>query len=159
MIKYALACAHGHAFEGWFASSDAFDEQAERGLVECPICGSTEVRKQIMAPAVATRETRAPEAAGKPVAGNEEASTPANWPSPKDMAKLAEAAAKVRAHISKTYSYVGDKFADEARAMNDGEKDQAPIYGEATPAEAKALIEEGASPLCPPPSRRPRPKR
>jgi hypothetical protein len=52
MIRYALICDQAHPFEAWFGSSDAYDDQASRGLVECPFCGSKAVRKQIMAPAV-----------------------------------------------------------------------------------------------------------
>jgi hypothetical protein len=130
MIRYALACEDGHEFEAWFASSEGYDDQAARGLVECPFCASTAVRKQIMAPAVSA-------------ATREKGVSP-----PKDMAELA---AKVRAHIRSTHVYVGDKFADEARAMHDGRKDEAPIYGEATPAEAEALRDEGV-PVAPLPA-------
>lgn len=58
MIRYALQCDQGHGFEAWFGDSAAYDDQAARGLVECPLCGSRGVSKQIMAPAVAgTRKT------------------------------------------------------------------------------------------------------
>ena len=53
MIKYALVCSAGHDFEGWFGASADYDDQAARGLLECPVCGASEVKKQIMAPAVA----------------------------------------------------------------------------------------------------------
>lgn len=137
MIRYALVCASEHEFEAWFASSDAYDKQAAAGFVECPMCGSQTVKKQIMAPHVssATREK------GKPDAP------------PKDFPKdIHEFAAKVRDHIKKTHVYVGDKFAAEARAMHDGTKNEAPIYGEATPAEAEALRDDGVpvAPLPPP---------
>jgi hypothetical protein len=127
MIRYALICDHEHAFEAWFAGSDAYDSQAAAGLVECPVCGSAKVAKQIMAPAVSskTRETGG-----------------------QDFHALA---AKVRRHIRDTHVYVGDKFAEEARSMHTGEKPEGPIYGEATPAEAAALKDEGvpAAPLHP----------
>jgi hypothetical protein len=131
MIRYALACDQDHEFEAWFPSSDSYDKQAAKGLVECPVCASTTVRKQIMAPAVsaATRDKGV------------------NTPK-----RFEEFAGKVREHIRKTHVYVGDKFAQEARAMHDGTKDEAPIYGEATPAEAEALRDEGVpvAPLPPP---------
>ena len=60
MIRYALSCDHDHGFEAWFASSSDYDDQAARGLVECPFCGSTGVRKQVMAPAVAGTKKAAP---------------------------------------------------------------------------------------------------
>lgn len=133
MIRYALVCDQEHEFEAWFASSDAYDSQAAAGYVECPMCGSHEVKKQIMAPHVsmATRRKGEPDAP------------------PKDFHELA---AKVREHIRKTHVYVGDRFAAEARAMHEGAKDEAPIYGEATLAEAEALREDGVpvAPLPPP---------
>lgn len=125
MIRYALQCdACGHEFEAWFASSDSFDDQSADGHVSCPACASAEVRKQIMAPAVARSEPVSPAAA------------------------LAKAAAAVRAHIKETHTHVGDQFADEARAMHAGEKEARPIYGAAAPEEAQALKDEGV-PVAP----------
>ena len=138
MIKYALACAAGHEFEAWFSSSDAFDDQKARGLVECPLCGVKEVQKQIMAPSVRSSG----EKSGKPAmkAGQDSAPTPAD---------LARMAGKVREHIAETHDYVGGRFAEEARAMHYGEQDERPVWGQASPEEAKALVEEGvpAAPL------------
>ena len=131
MIRYALACEDCEAgFEAWFASSGAFDTQREKGLVVCPDCGGTHVRKQIMAPSV-----RPSEKAG--------ASDPE-----KVFGKLA---AKARQHIAENYDYVGDGFAEEARSMYYGERDHRPIWGETTPEEREALQEEGvpAAPLPP----------
>ena len=138
MIRYALRCDHDHGFEAWFANSDAYDSQAAAGLVECPLCGSTTVTKQIMAPHVSSA-TRAKDAG--------EAAAPAQ-PKPKDAH---EVAAAVRRHIRDTHVYVGDAFANEARAMHDGEKPEGAIYGEATPAEAKALRDDGV-PVAPLPA-------
>ncbi len=127
MIKYALVCEHGHEFDAWFASSDAYDDQAEAGLIACPICDTNKVSKQIMAPAIAGRAAD-------------------RGPTPDDIAKLA---GKIRNHIRDTHDYVGDQFAAEARAMHAGDKDHRPIYGETTKAEAKSLKDEGvpAQPL------------
>lgn len=158
MIRYALVCAEDHEFEAWFASSDAYDEQAAAGLVECPVCGTTEVTKQVMAPAVSSK-TKAKGArthSNQPDVVPDSASASASHgdrPSVPGDAKEFEAfAAKVRAHIRSTHTYVGESFAQEARAMHEGEKDQSAIYGEATPEEAKALREDGvpAAPLPPP---------
>jgi hypothetical protein len=126
MIKYALTCANEDSFEGWFASSAEYDDQEARNLIECPLCGSTTIRKAPMAPAVRTRESAA-------------------TPSP------AEIAARVRAHIREKFDYVGEGFASEARAINDGEAPDRPIWGEATPDEARALTEEGL-PVAPLPA-------
>lgn len=131
MIRYAIECQDCEAeFEAWFASSDAFDSQRERGLVTCPGCGGTQVRKQIMAPSV-----RPSEKAG------------ATEPE-RAFGKLA---AKARQHISENYDYVGDGFAEEARSMYYGERDHRPVWGETTAEEREALKEEGipAAPLPP----------
>ncbi|MEL6661954.1 MAG: DUF1178 family protein [Pseudomonadota bacterium] len=129
MIKYALTCSACEAdFEAWFASSSAYDDQKGRGLVTCAICGSPDVSKQIMAPAVAgTKRTVAT--------------------MPDDMVQ--KFVAKAKAHVAKNFDYVGDKFADEARAMYYGETDERAIWGATTPDEAKALEDEGvpAAPL------------
>lgn len=138
MIKYELRCAQEHGFEAWFRNSADYDKQAERRLVECPVCGSHEVEKAIMAPAIKRSDKgRSP-----------------------DPERLFEAvAAKARAHIRENFDYVGDKFADEARKIADGDAADRPIWGEAKPEEAKALIEEGA-PVAPlPPAFAPIPPR
>jgi hypothetical protein len=138
MIRYALVCEHAHEFEAWFASSTDYDGQVERGLVECPFCASTSVRKQIMAPAVTgTRKTGA---------------------ALKEQAQMAKAQAAARQHIETNFDYVGDGFAREARDMHDGVSPERPIYGEAKPAEVRALIEDGV-PIAPiPPAIAPRRK-
>ena len=123
MIKYALKCEVGHDFEAWFPSSDGFDEQARQGLVECPMCGSLQVAKAIMAPMVRTSKGR--DAAGEA------------------QRRLAELAFKVRQHVEATHDYVGDAFAKEARDIHEGLTPERPIYGQATPAEVKSLVEDG----------------
>ncbi len=127
MIKYSLVCAHSHEFEAWFSKSSDFDEQASKGFIECPICGSVEVVKAIMAPNVATSRKK------EETAHQQE----------KAMKMVNEVAAKIRREIEKNCEYVGGKFADEARAIHYGEKVERAIYGEATPREAAALIDEG----------------
>jgi hypothetical protein len=140
VIRYALTCEHDHAFEAWFSSSADYDDQAERGLVECPFCASRQVRKAIMAPAVQ---------------GTKRDSEPA---APDMQAMMMEAARKIRAHVEESFDYVGDRFAREARAIHEGESEARGIYGEATPAEVKALREDGV-PVAPlPPAIAPKPK-
>ncbi len=133
MIKYALSCIGEHEFEAWFPSSDAYDAQAKAGLVECPVCGSVKVSKQIMAPAVRASGSKS---------GKLPMSKSDSLPTPEDIERVAS---KVREHIAKTHSYVGDKFADTARAMHYGDAETRSVWGQATPAEAKSLIEEGVS--------------
>lgn len=127
MIRYALSCGHGHPFEAWFGSSSDYDEQAARGLVECPFCASKTVRKQIMAPAVAGTKRK----------GGDEG------PSPQMQAMMMEAAGKMRKHVEDNFDYVGDRFASEARDIHDGVSEERGIYGQATPAEVKDLVADG----------------
>jgi hypothetical protein len=136
MIKYALSCDHDHAFEGWFGSSSDYDDQAARGLLECPLCASKAVRKQIMAPAVAG--TKAQKAAPEPSAAMRE--------------MMMTAMGEVRRQVEENFDYVGDRFAKEARDIHDGKSEDRGIYGEASPKEVKALIEDGVrvAPLPPP---------
>ena len=126
MIKYALACEHEHRFEGWFGASADYDDQAARGLVECPHCGSHGVSKQIMAPAVAgTRKT-----------------SPAPDPA-KMRTMMSRMAREVRSHVEQNFDYVGDAFAREARDIHEGRAEKREIYGEATPAEVRKLKDDG----------------
>lgn len=138
MIRYALACDHGHEFEGWFGSSSDFDDQQGRGLLECPVCASKAVRKQIMAPAVAGTKRNTPDLP------------------PKARAMMMEALGRVRRHVEENFDYVGDAFAREARAIHEGRSEDRGIYGEASPAEVKALVEDGVpvAPLPPEPPKK-----
>jgi hypothetical protein len=140
VIRYALACDQDHTFEGWFSRSSDFDDQAARGLVECPVCGSRAVRKQIMAPAVAGAKKRGD---GLPAEVTK-------------RAMMMEAMARVRAHVTDTFDYVGDTFAREARAIHEGKSEERGIYGEATVAEVKGLVEDGVpvAPLPPEPAKK-----
>lgn len=139
MIRYALACAAGHEFEGWFSGSADYDDQQTRGLVECPVCGSRQVGKQIMAPAVAgTKRTR---------------SEP---PAAKAREMMMAAMAEVRRKVEAEFDYVGDAFAREARDIHEGRSEERAIYGEATPAEVKDLVADGVpvAPLPPAPPKK-----
>ncbi len=127
MIKYNLICGADHEFEIWFSKSSDFDEQAPKGLIECPYCGTTKVEKAIMAPNIST--SRKKEATAKKQAAA--------------LQMMNAAADKIRKEIADKCDYVGDGFADEARAIHYGEKPERAIYGEATPHEAAALQDEG----------------
>ena len=134
MIKYALLCEHEHGFEGWFGSSDDYDDQQARGLLDCPVCNSKAVRKAIMSPAVAG--TKAQQGGPPPEAVRE---------------MVMQAAAKMRAHVEDNFDYVGDTFAKEARAIHEGKSEERGIYGEASPQEVKALVEDGVPVAALPP--------
>ncbi|MGY6628300.1 MAG: DUF1178 family protein [Oceanicaulis sp.] len=143
MIRYALVCDAGHEFEAWFSSSDGYEEQAARGLVECPHCGSNEVRKQIMTPAVRTSRSREVRGAARPAAPDAAAEPVINVPGEAGAADFEAVARKVRAHIRSHYDYVGEDFARQARAIHAGDAPQRLIYGETSPAEREKLSEEG----------------
>jgi hypothetical protein len=149
MIRYALRCEHDHAFESWFQSSSAFDSQVKRKLVACPVCESTRVEKAIMAPQIVSKKGRET-AASAPVPVQPPEAAPGAQPLV--MAQEHELRAKLkelRDHIVKNADNVGERFPNEARKMHYGEIEHRPIYGEASPEEARALIEEGVevSPL------------
>jgi hypothetical protein len=154
MIRYSLACTRGHEFESWFANSSAYDKQAKRGLVACPMCGSTKVEKAIMAPRLSRGEQsiEVPAPAPTPAPSPAPAAVPAPAapqgaeqvamisPQERELrAKLKE----LRDHLVKNAENVGRKFPDEARKMHYGEIEHRSIYGEASPQEAKELHEEG----------------
>jgi hypothetical protein len=148
MIRYSLRCERDHAFESWFQSSSAFDSQVKRKLVTCPACGSAKVEKAIMAPQIVSKKGREI-AAPAPTAPAE---TTAGEATPLLMAQERELRAKLkelREHIVKNADNVGERFPNEARKMHYGDIEHRPIYGEASPDEARALIEEGVevSPL------------
>jgi len=142
MIVFDLSCADGHRFEGWFSSSGDFATQQARGLVACPHCGSAEIAKAPMAPAVPKKGNQRAEAKG-------DAPVPVANPMPPEVAEAMAKLATLQAEALKQSTWVGDKFAEQSRAMHYGEKAEQVIHGKATPKEAKALLEEGipVSPL------------
>jgi hypothetical protein len=150
MIRYNLRCERGHAFESWFQSSQAYEIQEKRKLVNCPSCGSAKVERAIMAPRIVSKKSRDRAAPAPPAA---EATTPASPAStPLMMAQERELRAKLRElrdHIVKNADNVGERFPNEARKMHYGDIEHRPIYGEASPEEARSLIDEGVevSPL------------
>ena len=150
MIRYALRCEGDHTFESWFQDSAAFDTQVKRKLVSCPVCNSVKVEKAIMAPRIASKKGR--ETAPPPPAPAAASPVTETAPTPLLMAQERELRAKIkelRDHIVKNADNVGESFPNEARKMHYGEIEHRPIYGDASPDEARALIDEGVevSPL------------
>lgn len=146
MIKYSLVCDKGHDFESWFADSAAYDKQAKRKLVTCPVCDSTKVEKAIMAPRLATSKQR--KGAIEMQAPAEAAPAAAETPAPVAMMSPAEQEFRtklkeLRDHLTKNAENVGPKFPEQARKMHYGEIEHKSIYGMASPEEAKELAEEG----------------
>lgn len=149
MIVFDLKCANDHVFEVWFGSSQAYEDQRGRGLVVCAFCGSTDVAKAVMAPRLnakgnqqgASSDAASPSTEPVPVAVS-------NAPPPPDLVKMRAvltALAQAQAKALEQSTWVGESFADRARAMHYGEEDHAPIHGQAAPDEAAALIEEGVA--------------
>ena len=132
MIRYDLQCDKGHEFDGWFASSFAFDEQQKRGLVECTVCGSVKIEKQLMAPGIPTKSTRKSE----PVALH-------CGPADPRMAEMMQVMRDYRKQVDATSEDVGSSFAEEARKIHYKEVAERGIRGQATRDEAIELIEEG----------------
>jgi len=147
MIHYNLRCKQGHPFESWFQSSSAYEQQERRKLVSCPVCGSTDVERAIMAPQIVSKKGRKDAPSEPPPVPVPAAEViPPSSPTPLLMAQERELRAKLkelRDHIVKSADNVGERFPDEARKMHYGDIEHRPIYGEASPDEAKALIEEG----------------
>jgi hypothetical protein len=150
VIVFDLKCGGGHVFEAWFGSSAAYEEQRAGGLVSCPMCGDGDVSKAVMAPNIGAKGNRAKD--------NGRAAVPAPLSEhPPEVVKAAMAAlAAAQAKALEGSQWVGGNFANRARAMHVGDEEQAPIHGQATKAEAEALIEDGVAiaplplPVAPP---------
>jgi hypothetical protein len=142
MIVYDLSCDGGHRFEGWFGSSEDYAEQRELGLVACPQCGSGAVEKAPMAPAVPRKGNRLP------VAQPQGRQAMTRGPMPPEVAAALQNLAEAQARALKDSRWVGDRFAEQSRAMHYGERPPETIHGQATPDEAAALFEEGV-PVAP----------
>jgi len=149
VIHYDLRCAGGHAFDGWFRNSAAFDQQAEAGLLACPVCASSQVSRAIMAPRLG-RGLAAP----VPPAAGEGAAAPSAPPAvpaapmavqggPPIPDQVRAVLQRIRAEVEQRCQYVGPRFAEIARAMHQGTSPHQPIYGEATPEQAERLAEDG----------------
>jgi hypothetical protein len=169
MIVFDLHCSHGHVFEAWFGSSGDYEGQKARGLVSCPLCGDQAVDKAVMAPAVGIKGNRRSEKA--PVAqGQNHNHNHGQVHTARDVATMApEQAAELQKMIERVHAvqtkilensqWVGDNFAEKARAMHYGDEPQSSIHGITDPQEARALIDEGVAiaplpiPVVPPEER------
>ncbi len=133
MIRYDLICDKGHAFDGWFSDSAAYEDQAKGGLVSCSVCNSIRVEKQLMAPGIPAKSNRKVEVPQKMMAG----------PVDPRSRMLLDMMREVRKSVEANAEYVGGKFAEEARRIHYAETAKRGIYGEASTDDAKALIDEG----------------
>jgi hypothetical protein len=161
MIRYALVCDQTHTWDAWFDSMSGYDDQVARGLVECPFCGSKSVRKAPMAPSIATSSSNDRGQRHDGATGSIECVSPHAVEGSGGALGVPEPLQAMlqswKEHIAKNYTYVGDRFAQEVRDISDGVAENRLIYGQATLAEAKALIEDGL-PVAPlPPMASPKP--
>jgi len=133
MIHYDLICEKGHEFDGWFSDSAAFEKQAKRGLVECTVCGTTRIEKQLMAPGIPAKSNKKSDVPQYLTAG----------PVDPRAAAMMQMMRDYRQHVEANTEFVGERFAEEARKIHYKEADKRGIHGVATPDEAQALVEEG----------------
>jgi hypothetical protein len=154
MIRYTLVCNKRHEFESWFTNSAAYDKQAKRGLVTCPLCGSAKVEKALMTPRLRRADTpsnqEAAPAPHPPAHAGEGETTPAAAKVPTPVAMISpqeqefrQKLRELRDHLVKNAENVGSRFPEEARKMHYGEAEHRSIYGVASPKDAKALHDEG----------------
>jgi hypothetical protein len=144
MIVFDLSCrAGGHRFEGWFGSSGEFEDQQARGLVACPECGSCEIDKAPMAPNLGRKGNQV-EQSGTSIAPPPVESAPvAGGALPPQAVAMMQAMAAMQAKALEKSRWVGDQFAEVSRQIHYGERDVEAIHGQATPDEARELLEEG----------------
>jgi hypothetical protein len=158
MIRYTLVCNERHEFESWFTNSAAYDKQAKRGLVTCPLCGSSKVEKALMTPRLGRADTPSnheaapapprPPQAGEGREGEAAPAATAKMPTPVAMIspqeqEFRQKLRELRDHLVKNAENVGPRFPEEARKMHYGEAEHRSIYGVASPKDAKALHDEG----------------
>ncbi|GAB5347510.1 DUF1178 family protein [Alteriqipengyuania sp. 357] len=142
MIVFDLSCDAGHRFEGWFRSSSAFEDQGAKGLLACPQCGSADVAKAPMAPAVPAKGNAARATVAEADDSRDEVASQGGA-IPPALREAMQKLAQIQADTIKDSTYVGDRFAEESRAMHYGEKDAALIHGKADARQARELLEEG----------------
>ena len=128
MIKFDLKCDNDHIFEASFDDSSSFEKQRKKKLIDCPYCGSSSIFKSVMAPNISSKSNSLIKQKR-----NQE----------KVFANYNQQIKKLKDELERNYTYVGNNFPEEARKIHYGEKEDKPIYGEATEKESKDLIEEG----------------
>lgn len=145
MLVLNLACESGHAFEGWFASSDDCSDQQARGLLTCPMCGSSRVERRPSAPRLNVSHLRAAEtpAALPPENAYPPESAAASQPQLDSREALQTLWLAVSREVARRSEDVGERFAEEARRMHYGDAEERAIRGRSRPEEVQALMEEG----------------
>lgn len=147
---FDLQCANGHLFEGWFGSHEDYDSQQERGMLTCPFCQNATIEKKLSAPRLNVGHFDAAERAQGDARGavtgvSDAANTTVMAASPEaiQLAQIQASIIQQMRELVRNTENVGSRFADEARRIHEGESDERPIRGTATPEEREALVEEG----------------
>ena len=162
MIVFDLICSAGaHQFEGWFSSTTDFEDQQKSGLINCPVCGCSEVKKALMAPNVGSKSNQSSGDAPKPAIApdNPAPAVSSGAEMTAEFKELVTKVAEAQAKLLEKSEWVGDKFADQARDMHYGDQEEKPIHGTATREEAEELADEGIAvaplplPVVPPESK------
>ncbi|MGB4010276.1 MAG: DUF1178 family protein [Zwartia sp.] len=145
---FDLQCEHGHLFEGWFGSHEDYDSQQSRGMLTCPMCHSATIEKRLSAPRLNVghfdAEPRASEASGAGASTSRE-TVVASSPEALQLAQIQAAIMQQMRELVRNTENVGSGFAEEARRIHEGESEERPIRGTATPEEREALVEDGIS--------------
>jgi hypothetical protein len=143
---FDLQCEHGHLFEGWFGSHEDYDSQQSRGLLTCPMCNSATIEKRLSAPRLNVGhfdvEPRSSEAGGAGMGASRE-TVVASSPEALQLAQIQAAIMQQMRELVRNTENVGSGFAEEARRIHEGESEERPIRGTATPEEREALVEDG----------------
>lgn len=138
MIKFSLKCIEEHVFDSWFRSSVDYEKLDMAGMLSCPICGSTEVKKNVMTPQVrSSSEKKSP-----PQLSNQ-SNKSTNGEIRKKIPPDAKSISELRRLVETKFENVGRNFAEEARDIHDGLAPQRSIVGEATINDAIELLEDG----------------
>lgn len=146
---FDLSCEHEHHFEGWFSSADDFEQQRERKLIECPLCGSREVKKLLSAPRLNLVYGRDSSGLGEKAAAAHAGAS--GKPSAHDVGDASadafrELQGRFMRGLRKIFDEtedVGARFAEEARRIHFNEAPARPIRGTASAEDTQALRDEG----------------
>ena len=140
-----LRCTHEHGFEGWFGSDADFQDQLNRGLLACPMCGDTGVRRMPSAPRLNLSGARAPQSppAGPAAQSPQAVVTTTEASSAQPGRELQAAWLQAVRRVMRDTEDVGERFPEEARRIHYGETAQRGIRGQASAQEYAALAEEG----------------
>ena len=152
MISFDLECTDKHRFEGIFKDYQAFNDQLDKKMIECPVCGDTQIKRLFTGCSIQSGGVKS-ETADIEKSQNIEAqenirALQQNNPSQadnKNQKNISEIISALREFVTNNFDNVGKDFAEKARAIYYGVEKERNIYGESTLEEIKELIEEGVN--------------